>query len=534
MRVRSAVVIMTISAMPCVAQDVHYSLTDLRTLGGADSEGAAVNSAGQVTGVSFTAEGAQHAFLYSNGTMQDLGTFGGTDSGGLGINSAGQVTGFASLAGDAGAHAFLYSDGTMHDLGTLGGNGSSGFGINDSGQVSGTADTPGQLVHAFLFSGGTMQDLGTLGGTSSFGRGINSAGQVTGFAYKTGNTVPNRAFLYSNGTMQDLGTLGGETAIGNAINSGGQVTGWASVTGWYPTHAFLYRNGTMQDLGTLGGTDSYGFGINAAGEVTGMAYTADGNAHAFIYSNARMTDLNTLIDPSDPLASFVSLHGAVGISDNGFIVADGIDSRTRNTHAYLLTPIRPDLTVVSLTHSPETPATQSPVTFTAVVKNIGTGHAPPSTLSFRVGGETPPGRTFAVPALAPDESFTASRQETLSIAQNYRNTVVVDVNNDVSEVDEANNERADDYTVVPAVCRNGDQRNLRCAVGGRPGVRHDVCVGGLWRRGSCIVTPECIEGERRLVSCRLDGRWGAQHEVCRSGRWRKAGACMRHGLWPPN
>jgi len=42
--------------------------------------------------------------------------------------------------------------------------------------------------------------------------------------------------------------------------------------------------------------------------------------------------------PSSPLAPYVTLVEGRDISDSGFIVADGIDVRTGETHAYLLTP----------------------------------------------------------------------------------------------------------------------------------------------------------------------------------------------------
>src|SRR5215469_11960412 len=78
------------------ALDSHaqqYSVTDLGTLGGEQSNGFAINASGQVTGWDDGANTADHAFLYSNGAMQDLGTLGGAASQGAGINASGQVTG---------------------------------------------------------------------------------------------------------------------------------------------------------------------------------------------------------------------------------------------------------------------------------------------------------------------------------------------------------------------------------------------------------------------------------------------------------
>lgn len=339
MNFRSATVIAAMAAAPLCAgaQNVQYSLTDLGTLGGVFSSGYGLDSNGEVTGYSRTASNQAHAFLYASGAMQDLGTLGGSWSSGAGINSSGQITGDSGTPGDTADHAFLYSSGTMQDLGTLGGTSSAGSGINSSGQVTGYAYISGDAAaHAFLYTNGSMQDLGTLGGTFSLGTGINSTGQVTG--YSSTSSYANHAFLYANGAMQDLGTLGGTSSIGTGINSSGQVTGYSLTPGNAAIHAFLYTNGSMQDLGTLGGSLSEGTAVNDTGDVTGYSYTGSYARHAFIYSGGTMRDLNGLIDPSSPLAPYVTLSEGRAIDDSGAIVANGVDSRTFQTHAYLLTP----------------------------------------------------------------------------------------------------------------------------------------------------------------------------------------------------
>ncbi len=53
---------------------VAASITDLGTLGGSYSYAYGINDSGQVVGGAATASGAQHAFLYSGGSMTDLGT----------------------------------------------------------------------------------------------------------------------------------------------------------------------------------------------------------------------------------------------------------------------------------------------------------------------------------------------------------------------------------------------------------------------------------------------------------------------------
>ena len=68
--------------------------------------------------------------------MSDLYTLGGTNSEGRCINTAGQISGDSYLLGDTESHAF-YTGGTMSDLLTLGGSESSGYGINKAGEVTG-------------------------------------------------------------------------------------------------------------------------------------------------------------------------------------------------------------------------------------------------------------------------------------------------------------------------------------------------------------------------------------------------------------
>lgn len=84
----------------------------LGTLGGAESEARDVNGQGVVVGWAHTAEGRNHAFVYSNGVMSDLNGRVPPGSGwelqqANAVNDAGQVVGFGLVAGSQ--HAFLLS-----------------------------------------------------------------------------------------------------------------------------------------------------------------------------------------------------------------------------------------------------------------------------------------------------------------------------------------------------------------------------------------------------------------------------------------
>ena len=130
-------------------------MTDLGTLGGAQSHGVGINASGQVTGYADTNNGAAHAFLisppYTN--LIDLGSLGG-DSIGMAINSSGQVV------GDSTNLAFLYTSAIgIVNLNTLLPSGSgwalfSARGINDAGQITGTGINPNGATHAFLLTPG--------------------------------------------------------------------------------------------------------------------------------------------------------------------------------------------------------------------------------------------------------------------------------------------------------------------------------------------------------------------------------------------
>jgi hypothetical protein len=66
-----------------------------------------------------------------------------------------------------------------------------------------------------------------------------------------------------------------------------------------------------------------------------------------------MSDLNSFLRADDPLKAFVTLTDARGINDDRLIAVNGIDSRTMETHAYLLQGPWTDITPGSLSFGSE-------------------------------------------------------------------------------------------------------------------------------------------------------------------------------------
>jgi probable HAF family extracellular repeat protein len=325
------------------ATTAPYVVTDLGTLGAVQSAQANdINDFGQVVGYS------GHAFLWQNGVMTDLGTLGGTQSDGNAINNAGQIAGRSTFTPNSTFHAVLWENGARTDL-TPGSVGySTANGINEVGQVVGTTNNGS----AFLWQNGVLTDLGHLGGGGGFGADINNVGQAVGSSYTTQVTElgpMQHAFRWQNGVMTDLGVLPGDDESGaGAINSFGQIVGSSGHTDpqtyEVTSRAFLYDGGVMTAL-PVPSWESYAGDINDSGVVVGTMRAAGGfsNYHAYIYAGGVVTNLNNLI----PSGSGLHLAYANGINNAGQIVGVAFDSRAYY-HAFLLTPVGPNTPVVNI------------------------------------------------------------------------------------------------------------------------------------------------------------------------------------------
>jgi hypothetical protein len=189
------------------------------------------------------------------------------------------------------------------------------------------------------------------------------------------------------------------------------------------------------------------------GGVVGSAYsatlTATGGAGPRVWSAFGALPPGLTLSPAGVLTGTTTSVGSFTFTIR---VTDATQLAELTVTVDVIATPPPDLTV-TLTHYPPNPSDLDLITATATVTDSGSGPAGPSWLEFCVGGETPgPAgncRHTLVPALAPGQSYTDQREDTLT-AQNYLNNATADYLSQVVEANESNNTASDAYPVVAA------------------------------------------------------------------------------------
>jgi probable HAF family extracellular repeat protein len=325
----------------------RYTLTDLGTLGGPESEAAGVNLYGEVAGTSTTETGERHAFRYRNGQMLDLGTLvGGQFSEAAAISDTGVVVGYSGWNGVGPGFpqmtmGFAWQDGTMRSTGYLycicsfnrRTGESRAYAVNSRGRVVGHSLTQrAGLWQAFWWQG----DVGTRsiidinspdGGFASVGYGINNRDEVAG-------EHGGRAFLIRDGVREMLGVLDGDvSSSARAVNAIGVVAGF-SVAADGTRRAFIW-DARMRELPHIPGyVSSEALAINVQGDLVGRSGNGDlSDARAVLWQDGGAVDLNSRVTAPGWL-----LVSATGINDVGQIAGTALRGGERR--AYLLTPAR--------------------------------------------------------------------------------------------------------------------------------------------------------------------------------------------------
>lgn len=317
-----------------------------------------INSQGDVAGISAQRCCSGNPFIYFRASGSDL-VFNGFDAGGL--NDADQLAGTVI---NQEPQAVLWSkNGGVETLPAD--MDSNATAVSNDGDVIGTVANAG-ATQAVLWSSTPALHSISLGvlwtnpalpqTDSSAAQAINDASHVTGSSTDGQGTTPDtaqpfgtHAFLYRNGAMLDLGALartsdGSDFSEGNGINNLDAVVGDSDTAipatnsqgrpcdlCGVANHAFLWQAGKIQDLGTLGGTaglDSRANAINDSGEIVGWSdrlVKGTSTQLAFLYTGGQMLNLKSLVTGLDPN---VQLTEAVGINCQGWIVANGFNTRT--------------------------------------------------------------------------------------------------------------------------------------------------------------------------------------------------------------
>ena len=368
-------------------------------------------------------------YLYSNGALTAFPA----NFTGAGINTIGQVVGSVGLncqnvnldAGGGCAFA-TYVSGVLTTYPIYDGVldpavGNQAQSMNASGVIVGDwTFTHGEgyplvltngVFSALQFPGSTCG--GNVATTAGVAYAINDAGQIAGMLPYDPDAAGNcesHAFLFSNGIYSDIGP-----GYAYALNASGQVTGISYILGGPPNYyqtspeVFLYSNGTTTRLGALAGDDSSeGRAINASGQMVGDSWLSTASPtiprHAFLYNGA-LQDLNALVLSTDPLQPYVTLTEGRGINDNGLVVANGVDSRDKLQHVYLLqVPL----------------LTMAPGSLTFASQSAGTVSAAQSVMLTNVGAAA-----LALGSISTTGNFTQTNDCGASLAPNGACKVMV-------------------------------------------------------------------------------------------------------------
>jgi probable HAF family extracellular repeat protein len=313
----------------------RYEAIDLGTLGGTRTIPLALNDSGDVVGYSVTADGKQHAFLWTNGALQDLAPLST-------YSAASVITNDRSIAGtsfvDGVMHIVRWDNGQMTDLGPVGP-------ADQQAGVIGISNT--DLVAwgdngSAIWQNGVKQFLDGFRATA-----MNSRHQIAG-------NSGDRPLLWDNGVYSSL-EIRGYPSHAVDINSAGLVLGdtpeWTSYWGIRPVITVWLQSRISQTFGWIepvaindagdvvgglfgsatfyghdgmwGGIPSLGQGgtfpsdLNNEGMVVGSSWTVAKQRHAFVWQTVGTTpiDLGT-----GPVTTVRTGSSATAINARGDVI----------------------------------------------------------------------------------------------------------------------------------------------------------------------------------------------------------------------
>jgi hypothetical protein len=290
LRIRLGAALVLVIASNLSAQ----TITTFDVPGSTDTEPAAINAGGQVTGYYLDANLAFHGFMRDrDGTLIAIDVPDSTNTNATAINARGQITGYFLDASYA-THGFLRErDGTFATFDVPdsdeGGvywhtNETAGVAINRAGEVTGyyrqyTVPTSETRVQVFLRSSdGTFTTFGMGSGVDMRPTAINRKGQLVGTIFFYDPPGPTTAFLRkADNTVSEFSDRSGAT-IFKDINPAGRIVGWGRTLGSF----LMQPDGTVTTFDVANSILTFPNAINVSRQITGFYINADNSLHGFL------------------------------------------------------------------------------------------------------------------------------------------------------------------------------------------------------------------------------------------------------------
>ncbi|MFZ6639680.1 hypothetical protein ACO0LL_08030 [Undibacterium sp. TC4M20W] len=331
-----------------------YTYADLSTFGGQYSFANAINDAGQMIGSDTKSEsgnshssskyGVQttYAVLWDNSYyVPKTSLLADVESHAYGINNLSDIVGSSlkEVNGSFQTTATIWQDGKTNYLASLsdGLYKSSANAINDKGVVVGNSFTGNSwdAHHATLWNDKGVIDLGTLGGTDSNALAINNDGVIAGWASGAEPSDYTHPVIWKDGNIINLSPT--HHGAADSINDSGMVVGYILDDEMY-AHPVLWNNQKETIMQSTAGSFCYASAINNKNQVVGSEISANGQFHALLWNtpDSAPVDLNQFLDQSQRDAGW-TLANALDINDKGWIVGSAMNTRTYETHAFVLT-----------------------------------------------------------------------------------------------------------------------------------------------------------------------------------------------------
>ncbi|MES2037008.1 MAG: hypothetical protein V4495_04165 [Pseudomonadota bacterium] len=231
-----------------VWQDGHTNYLASLSNGQYKSIARAINDKGVIVGESFTADiwYAHHATLWDGKGVTDLGTLGGADSDALAINNEGLVAGWASGSDPEDyMHPVMWKDGKIINLSPA--HHGAANSVNDNGLVVGYILDDEMYAHPTLWNNQKETVLQSAAGSFTYTSAINNKNQIVGseitadgqfhaLLWNTPDSAPIDLNQFLDKSQRDAGwTLANATDI----NDKGWIVGSAMNIKTYESHAFV-------------------------------------------------------------------------------------------------------------------------------------------------------------------------------------------------------------------------------------------------------------------------------------------------------